>query len=125
MSNDGDHNCSADSTNDGAIDLEHLGRYTAGDDALRDELLGLFADQLACQLEMLSGHCIGDNWVIATHTLKGAARAVGAFAIAETAERLEKLDPANEAASVNELIALLHAQTETCRAFIHRISVAA
>ena len=101
------------------------GRYTSGDEALRDELLGLFADQLVCQLDLMGGNCTGHDWVIATHTLKGAARAVGAFQIAQTAEALERLDPVEQPGDVDELIGTLRAQAETCRAFITSLAEAA
>ena len=71
------------------LDLQHLDKYTAGDEVLRCELLSLFSEQLAQQITALRGGCQGDDWMIATHTLKGAARAIGAFQIGETAEALE------------------------------------
>ena len=89
------------------LDLGHLDQYTAGDEARRCELLSLFSEQLAQQIRVLRGECLGEDWMIATHTLKGAARAVGAFQSGETAEALEQLDPGADAEMCAKLIELL------------------
>ncbi|NNE23624.1 MAG: Hpt domain-containing protein [Rhizobiales bacterium] len=115
----------AGSAGSAVLDLRHLDKYTAGDAALRRELLSLFTDQLAQQVTALRGGCAGDDWVIATHTLKGAARAVGAFQIGETAEALEQLDPDFETVACAKLIDMLVKQTLECKAVIEKISHAA
>lgn len=107
------------------LDLQHLEKYTAGDAALRCELLSLFNEQLSQQISALRGDCRGEDWLIATHTLKGAARAIGAFQIAETAEKLEQLDPAREAQACAKLIDQLALQAKECRAAIADVSQAA
>lgn len=81
------------------VDLAHLRRYTMGDRALEAEILGLFADQLPITIGALKNAPSAKEWGIAAHTLKGSARAVGAWSlatIAETAERLHRLPDANE-----------------------------
>jgi len=107
------------------LDVQHLDKYTAGDAVLRRELLSLFTDQLAQQVAALCAGCAGDDWMIATHTLKGAARAVGAFQIGETAEALEQLDPDADAEACAKLIDVLVQQTHECKAAIEKISQAA
>ncbi len=72
---------------DGPIDFEHLSRMTLGDPALECEVLTMFVAQSARLVDQLSG-LPADAGAIA-HTLKGSARAVGAFAVAEAAEQLE------------------------------------
>jgi chemotaxis protein histidine kinase CheA len=78
------------------VDTAHLARYTMGDEALERELLRMFATQLQ---ELVGGlraaRKAGDaaQWRLLAHTLKGAARAVGAFPIAEIAARAEKDGP--------------------------------
>jgi HPt (histidine-containing phosphotransfer) domain-containing protein len=72
---------------DGPIDFEHLARMTLGDPALECEVLTMFAAQSARLLDQLAG-LPADAGALA-HTLKGSARAIGAFAVAGAAERLE------------------------------------
>ena len=72
---------------DGPIDFEHLSRMTLGDPALECEVLTMFAMQSARLLDELATLPPGAGAL--AHTLKGSARAVGAFEVAEAASRLE------------------------------------
>ena len=72
---------------DGPIDFEHLSRMTLGDPALECEVLTMFVAQSARLLDKLAGLPADAGGI--THTLKGSARAIGAFAVAEAASRLE------------------------------------
>lgn len=74
------------------IDVEHLNQYTLGDRGLEREILTLFRDQLHLHLETLSGDCCAVTWKETTHTLKGAARGVGAWTISDLAAEAEDLD---------------------------------
>lgn len=74
------------------LDRAHLARYTLGDKALETEILGLFIDQLPLTLQWLELSATSREWGHAAHTLKGSARAVGAFRLAELALGLEHLD---------------------------------
>jgi HPt (histidine-containing phosphotransfer) domain-containing protein len=71
------------------IDMVHLARQTGGDVDLEHELLALFADQCVRHLATLHGGNakLGSD---AAHTLKGAARAIGAWNVANAAERVEE-----------------------------------
>ena len=72
---------------DGPIDLDHLRRMTLGDAALEREVLAMFSaqsDQILGALADLPAQA-GEL----AHTLKGAARAIGAFAVADAAAALE------------------------------------
>ncbi len=73
-----------------AIDLAHLARQTGGDHDLERELLALFAQQCVHHLRTI--HQAEDSRVRmdAAHTLKGAARAVGAWQVAEAADAIEQ-----------------------------------
>lgn len=71
------------------IDLVHLSRQTAGDRDLERELLALFADQCVRQLQSIVAATSAQHRRDAAHALKGAARAVGAWAVAEAAETIE------------------------------------
>ena len=69
------------------IDLIHLRRMTLGDSALEREVLTMFltqADRLLGELAALPS-----DTVALAHTLKGSARAVGAFGVADRASALE------------------------------------
>ncbi|NLR96271.1 Hpt domain-containing protein [Rhizobium sp. P38BS-XIX] len=71
-----------------AIDLVHLGKQTMGDKALEVEVLQMFARQArSCLHEIASGD--ETRIVAASHKLKGAASAVGAFRVADAAGALE------------------------------------
>lgn len=74
------------------LDLGHLQRYTLGDSALQNEVLGLFREQVASSVSALRRSIAEDDWAswrMAAHTLKGSAWAVGAFRLAQEAERAE------------------------------------
>jgi HPt (histidine-containing phosphotransfer) domain-containing protein len=73
------------------VDLEHLSRYTLGDRALEQEVLQLFAAELPVMLERLRSANTDRAWREAAHTIKGSARAVGAWKIAGLAEEAERL----------------------------------
>jgi HPt (histidine-containing phosphotransfer) domain-containing protein len=77
-----------------AIDIDHLNQYTGGDRDLNEEILRLFAQQcraMVARLEELAQieGAGGKSWHEAAHTLKGAARGVGAFALADIAAEAE------------------------------------
>ena len=89
------------------IDLEHLNRYTGGDRGLNAEILKLFEDQCAATLARLEELATDDGaggktWHELTHTLKGAARGVGAFGLADIAAEAEKI-PADRTAAIEIL----------------------
>jgi HPt (histidine-containing phosphotransfer) domain-containing protein len=76
-----------------AIDLVHLSRQTFGDHDLERELLELFDAQAAqCAERLRAPAKLGDgDWRIAlAHTVKGSARAVGAFEVGNAAEAYEQ-----------------------------------
>jgi HPt (histidine-containing phosphotransfer) domain-containing protein len=100
------------------LDLAHLARYTVGNHALEEELLGLFRAQLRAQVIAISQATDAEAWRFATHTLKGVARSIGAAAIAQTAERLEQHGPAGDP---GDLLETLEAQIAACEREIDRI----
>lgn len=71
-----------------ALDLEHLKRMTLGDPALQREVLGMFVAQASRLLEALTAH--PQDRAALAHTLRGSAQAIGAFAVADAAGRLEQ-----------------------------------
>lgn len=75
----------------GALDVAFLNRNTFGDNTLRKEIIGLFLSQLDGVHRTLSAPVNQAAWQFLTHTLKGAAAAVGATAISRTADRWGKI----------------------------------
>ena len=93
------------------LDLVHLARQTGGDRALENEILQLFRQQIALcagQLKMTSGR---ERKLIA-HTIKGSARAVGAFGLSRIAAQIE------DAPADAKLIAAIETEVARIRDFI-------
>jgi HPt (histidine-containing phosphotransfer) domain-containing protein len=93
---------------DGPIDFEHLGRMTLGDANLEREVLAMFSAQATGLIGTLA--TLPSNTGVLAHTLKGSARAIGAFRVADAAERLEAAilnggDPAQALAELNDAVA--------------------
>jgi HPt (histidine-containing phosphotransfer) domain-containing protein len=94
---------------DGPIDLDHLQRMTLGDAGLEREVLAMFSAQAASLIGALAA--LPPEAGALAHTLKGSARAIGAFAVAAAAEDLEIAmrnggDPTHALAELDEAIAL-------------------
>jgi HPt (histidine-containing phosphotransfer) domain-containing protein len=102
-----------------AIDLEHLARYTGGDGALNADILKLFDGQVSEMVgqlhAVLAARDVG-RWREITHTIKGAARGVGAFAMGDAAAAAEPADLASPAAEA--AIRALEQEGGAVRAFI-------
>jgi HPt (histidine-containing phosphotransfer) domain-containing protein len=82
------------------VDLTHLSRYTGGDAGVNAEVLTLFADQtvlLLARLDQALSRRDTKAWREVTHGLKGAARGIGAFALADMVAAAEAADPAADA----------------------------
>jgi HPt (histidine-containing phosphotransfer) domain-containing protein len=75
------------------VDLVHLAAQTMGDRGLEQEVLALFVQQVSAARERLIAADAGERRMLA-HTLKGSARGVGAFALADCAATIEA-DPAD------------------------------
>ncbi len=72
----------------GPIDRAHLSRMTLGEKELEREVLGLFdrqAELLLARMRKAEPAVVA----AAAHTLKGSARGIGAWRVANTAEALE------------------------------------
>jgi HPt (histidine-containing phosphotransfer) domain-containing protein len=65
----------------GVVDFGYLEDFAAGDASVIDEVLEIFREQAAIWARLLDpGQA---NWRDAVHTIKGAARSVGAFSLGE------------------------------------------
>lgn len=80
-----------------AIDFNHLDSYTAGDQDLIREVLGLFKGQVGQLLHTLEASRDVKSWKETAHGIKGAARGIGAWRVAEIAADAEKCDFADAA----------------------------
>ena len=103
------------------IDLSHLARYTGGDKTLNAEILKLFDGQVSemvSQLLSILDARDSRKWREVTHTIKGAARGVGAFAMGEAAADAEPVDPGTEHDRAMEVIEALRVEGEAVQAFI-------
>ena len=92
---------------DGPIDGAHLDRMTLGDVGLEREVLAMFAAQAVALIARLD--TLPAESMALAHTLKGSARAIGAFRVADTAEVLETTirgadDPARALAGLKEAV---------------------
>jgi HPt (histidine-containing phosphotransfer) domain-containing protein len=70
------------------IDLEHLSRMTLGEASLEREVLQLFgrqAEMLMVRMQTAAPAVVA----AAAHTLKGSARGIGAWQVADAAEQVE------------------------------------
>jgi HPt (histidine-containing phosphotransfer) domain-containing protein len=88
---------------DGPIDIEHLARMTLGDARLEREVLAMFSAQAVSLIAALATMTAEAGML--AHTLKGSARAIGAFRVADAAEHLETViqDGGNPTGALAEL----------------------
>jgi HPt (histidine-containing phosphotransfer) domain-containing protein len=100
------------------VDLDHLARYTGGDREVDRDVLQLFVQQSSAMLAQLPDVRDRETWHRITHSLKGAARGIGAFALAEVAAEAEPLDPARQRREIDALLPSLKARAVAVQAFI-------
>ncbi|MEZ5818125.1 MAG: Hpt domain-containing protein [Hyphomicrobiaceae bacterium] len=100
------------------VDHAHLARYTMGNRPLELEVLNLFADQAPEYLAQLRVARDEKAWRDAAHTLKGSARAVGAFRVGDLAMRAEALSGSPDPVARAQVIESLEAALEEARAYI-------
>jgi HPt (histidine-containing phosphotransfer) domain-containing protein len=102
------------------IDLDHLARYTGGEKGLNAEILRLFDDQvtgMAAELEALMASGDTKRWREVVHTIKGAARGVGAFGMGDAAAKAEPVNPTNQE-EAKAAIVLLEREARSVHDFI-------
>lgn len=96
------------------LDLDHLGRYTMGDRALEREVLGLFLGQTRQYADRLALIDDPRDWKLATHSIKGVARSIGAGRLAACAQSLEDPDLLRDPARRRTLTAALLGELAAC-----------
>ena len=96
------------------IDLVHLSKYTLGNRSLENELLGLFRSQADVYIARLDEAADETEWKNAAHSLKGSARGLGAWTLADLAEEAE----ATALAARDSIMARIREATAAVNAFI-------
>ena len=99
------------------IDEDHLRRMTLGDRNLEQEVLAIFARQTVLILKRMAS-MEPAYAAAAAHTLKGSARGVGAWRVAQAAERVEQAAGEGRDARLQAAIAELEAAGVEVRAAI-------
>lgn len=96
------------------VDYDHLQSQAAGDKSVMREVLKLFVEHTKQVIDELERADDAKTWKLWTHTLKGSARGVGAFDVADAAADAERhsLDKAK--------IEPLKVAFEAARVFIDR-----
>jgi HPt (histidine-containing phosphotransfer) domain-containing protein len=104
-----------------AVDLDHLARYTGGDITLNAEILRLFdsqASELVRKLQCILDARDAKSWKVAIHTLKGAARGIGAFSLGDAAAAAEPIDVASDCKTATAAFRDLETKTGAVQVFI-------
>jgi HPt (histidine-containing phosphotransfer) domain-containing protein len=99
------------------LDEDHLGRMTLGDRLLEREVLEIFVRQNVLMLGRIADAGPARLAEVA-HTLLGSARGIGAWRVAQAAERLERTSGGDCEESLNRAIADLEAASLEAGAFI-------
>ena len=100
------------------IDRAHLGRYTLGSPTLEREIMGLFLAQLPLSIEQLRFAVTDREWQIAAHTIKGSAKAVGAWRIAALALEAEQTSGIADEDERDRLLAALEGACESVQSYV-------
>ncbi len=106
---------------DRPVDIAHLSHYTGGDAGANAEVLTLFADQTAILLALLDTALAKQDskiWHETAHGLKGGARGIGAFQLADMAAVVEAADPAADATQAARALDDLKSRTLAVTLFI-------
>jgi HPt (histidine-containing phosphotransfer) domain-containing protein len=103
------------------VDLAHLARYTGGDIALNGEILRLFQIQTRDLIAQLYDSLEAGNtkaWRDVTHSIKGAARGIGAFSLADAVADAEKFQPREDRCKAQAALATVKSRVGLVSLFI-------
>ena len=89
----------------GAVDFAYLEDFAAGDAQVIEEVLALFREQAALWSALLDP--ASEGWRDAVHTIKGAARGIGAFHLGDACALAEAEGPGGLDAVRNAMDAAL------------------
>lgn len=103
----------------GAVDFDVLERMTGGEDAITEEVLGLFAQQAALWSPLLDVR--EDGWRDGVHTLRGAAAGIGADALAAVCQAAEAAGKADAPPLLDRVRDALEAALADVAAYRHEL----
>lgn len=103
----------------GAVDFTVLDRTTGGDDAVAEEILGLFVQQADLWSQMLDARI--DGWRDALHTIRGTAGGIGAGALVAVCLEAEAADQAMAPAKLDHVRDALNATLADVAAWRHEL----
>ena len=103
----------------GAVDFAVLENMTGGDDAINEEVLGLFVNQAALWSALLDPQVEG--WRDGVHTIPGAAAGIGARDLAATCAEAEGADQRLAAPAVERVRDALQAALADVAAYRHEL----
>lgn len=103
----------------GAVDFSVLDQTVAGDQAIADEVLGLFQQQAEMWRPLLSSD--NEGWRDAVHTLRGAALGIGARDLGGACELAEAADDMTAAARIDRVVTALDGALADVAAWRHEL----
>lgn len=105
----------------GAVDFSVLEAMTGGDEAVTEEVLGLFVEQAGLWAPLLRPDVEG--WRDAVHTLRGAAAGVGARGLAALCAEAEASPDGLAAPALDRVHAALDAAMADVAAYRHGLAL--
>lgn len=103
----------------GAVDFSVLDRMTGGDDAISEEVLGLFVQQASMWSSLLDHRMEG--WRDAVHTIRGAAAGIGAHELADMCQSAEASTQALAPATLDHVRTALDVALADVAAWRHEL----
>jgi len=103
----------------GAVDFAVLENMTGGDDAINEEVLGLFVQQAAVWSALLDPKI--DGWRDGVHTIRGAAAGIGARTLAAICAEAEGADQKLAAPALERVRNALEAALADVAAYRHEL----
>lgn len=103
----------------GAVDFGVLENMTGGDDAINEEVLGLFVQQAAVWSALLDPKI--DGWRDGVHTIRGAAAGIGARTLAVLCAEAEGADQKLAAPALERVRNALEAALADVAAYRHEL----
>ncbi len=103
----------------GAVDFAVLDAVTGGDDAVAEEILGLFVQQAGMWSPMLDARIEG--WRDAVHTIRGAAAGIGAGTLAAVCAEAEASEKEMAPARLDRVRDALNAALGDVAAWRHEL----
>ncbi len=103
------------------VDLVHLSRQAMGDKDLENEVLRLYAHQAEMCVNQLRAADNARSWLEAAHALKGSARGIGAWKVADDAAVAERHDFIGQTGDVEPILIDIAKSVKEANDFIGKI----